>query len=235
MCILYSARLGAIKWINGKTAEDRERFKSLVTARRSCQSSKSASGPLPQNLATDNCFLYDFVDKSLERKTANSPDPQQALVETLGLLDEVLNTSEEEQIGVKPRKDDKYTLVKSILDANYTIQIWLTSRSRRELCLDFVSAASQEPINTPTGVELWMSPCSSLPSVKMYTMEEIIAPLMPDFKVPVGEKHLLVEKQTIRVRRPGKEDIALQVPARPLPPPIVKNTAQVIEFSYSNA
>ncbi|KAF9527146.1 hypothetical protein CPB83DRAFT_895571 [Crepidotus variabilis] len=195
------------------------------------------TGPVPDNLATDNASLYHFVDKELEELIAGSRSPEQSLKDALDLVEKLFSMPGDEMIGLKPRAGDTHVLIRSIPHADYAIRIWPSSPSRRLFCLDFVSATYGQAIDTPPGVELWMTPASNLPMRQLLTIEKTYSPLLgPQTKVEVGaEKYISKEKHDIVLKRPGEDYIILRIPPHPSPPPApVMNgrIVQVIDFSY---
>jgi hypothetical protein len=91
--------------------------------------------------------------------------------------------------------------------------------AKREYCLDFVRKATGNPVNSPSGYEIWLvpnkkTPWLPVPISRLYSIERSFG-IAEEAILPGEEKFVLLEGTACLLQLPNKDTVYFEVPVRP--------------------
>ncbi|KAH9847613.1 hypothetical protein C2E23DRAFT_741440, partial [Lenzites betulinus] len=157
----------------------------------------------------------------------------------MGSRERVMSTSkdaldqETDITGAKPKPNDPDVKLCAVGGSDYLMRIWPGSTKAREWCLDFVHAATREPVNSPFTFKLWTvvssGPWQPTEPRRVHSLEHNFG-IKPEDMAKGAEKFVLNDGETYLLWRPAPEQsIQFTVPSRPLPTVAISNT-KVVTF-----
>ncbi|KAI0351334.1 hypothetical protein OH77DRAFT_1429884 [Trametes cingulata] len=171
--------------------------------------------------------LYAWLDEWHAQNLALDPHIDEA---TTKLLDTRMEVT-----GKKPKPGDEHVHARPIPNSEYSVRLFPGALDAAEYCMDFVTTATGEPVNSPFEYELWNipnpeTPWLGIPVVGQLRSIEHAHGIEQKDILPGEERFVLRDGQTCMLTRPGMRPVWFTVPIRPRPPSEALNTMDRLDF-----